>query len=71
MNDAERIKELEILQKENKRLRQEQGLSRKWLKLWSEFRKAGAELLPPTFLEDPSEQPPQKSQTVASKKTGR
>lgn len=71
MNHTEKMKELERLQKENKHLKQEEELSKQWLKLWSNFYKVGDELPPPTFLEDPSEQPPQQSQTVVSKKTRR
>lgn len=68
MNDAEKGRELERLQRENERLRQEQELSRQWLKLRYEFLKAGEELPPPIFLDDPSKQLPQRSQTVAKRK---
>lgn len=72
-HDAEKIQELEKLQKKNERLRREQELSRGWMKLHAEFRREGQELPPPTFLNDdkePSETQPLRSRTIINKKIG-
>lgn len=47
---------LKNLQKENELRRREQELSKQWLKLRTEFCKAGKEFPPPTLLDDPTEQ---------------
>lgn len=69
-NEAKQQKEIEDLQKKNERLRREQDILRRWMRLRAKFHCEG--LSPPTFLDDerdPSEAPPQQSCTVISKKT--